>query len=57
MATDTPQELRDAWNRLIPMHRMGKPEELVPAILCLASAASGYTSGSDVVIDGAYSCL
>jgi sorbose reductase len=57
MATDTPQELRDAWDRLIPMHRMGKPEELVPAILCLASAASGYTSGSDVVIDGAYSCL
>lgn len=57
MATDTPQELRDAWDRLIPMHRMGRPEELVPAILCLASAASGYTSGSDVVIDGAYSCL
>ncbi len=57
MATDTPQELRDAWNALIPMHRMGKPEELVPAILCLASAASGYTSGSDVVVDGAYSCL
>jgi sorbose reductase len=29
----------------------------VPAILYLASAASGYTSGSDVVVDGAYSCL
>jgi len=57
MATDTPQELRDAWDRLIPMHRMGKPEELLPAILALASAASGYTSGSDVIVDGAYSCL
>jgi NAD(P)-dependent dehydrogenase (short-subunit alcohol dehydrogenase family) len=57
MAVDTPQELRDAWMNLIPMHRMGNPEELIPAILCLASGASGYTSGSDVVIDGAYSCL
>lgn len=42
---------------LIPMHRMGKPEELVPAVLYLASSASGYTSGSDVVVDGAYTCV
>ena len=57
MSVDTPRELKDAWMPLIPMHRMGTPEELVPAILYLASAASGYTSGSDVVVDGAYSCL
>jgi sorbose reductase len=57
MSVDTPKELKDAWMPLIPMRRMGTPEELVPAILYLASAASGYTSGSDVVVDGAYSCL
>ena len=57
MSVDTPQELKDAWMPLIPMHRMGKPEELVPAVLYLASDASGYTSGSDVLVDGAYCCL
>lgn len=57
MSVDTPKELKDAWMPLIPMHRMGKPEELVPAVLYLAGNASGYTSGSDVVVDGAYTCV
>lgn len=57
MSVDTPQALKDAWLPLIPMHRMGEPEELIPPILYLAANASGYTSGSDVVVDGAYSCL
>ncbi len=56
MSVDTPAELREAWMSLIPMRRMGKPEELMPAILYLACDASGYTSGSDVVVDGAYTC-
>lgn len=57
MSADTPQELKDAWMPLIPMHRMGKPEELVPAVLYLACDAAGYTSGSDVVVDGAYTAI
>jgi len=57
MSVDTPQELKDAWMPHIPMHRMGKPEELVPAILYLACDASGYTSGSDVIVDGAYTSM
>jgi len=57
MSVDTPQELKDAWMPLIPLHRMGDPEELVPAVLYLASNTSGYSTGSDVVVDGAYSCL
>lgn len=57
MSVDTPKELKDAWMPLIPMHRMGKPEELIPAVLYLASSLSGYTSGSDVIVDGAYTCI
>ena len=56
MAVDVPKELKDAWLPLMPLHRMGTPEELIPAILYLASAASGYTTGSDIIVDGAYSC-
>ena len=36
---------------------MGKPEELLPALLYLASDASGYTTGSNVIVDGGYTCL
>lgn len=57
MSVDTPQELKDAWLPLIPQHRMGQPEELIPPILYLASTASGYTTGSDVIVDGGYSCM
>ena len=57
MSVDTPQELKDAWMPLMPMHRMGKPEELIPAVLYLASDASGYTTGSDTIVDGAYTCF
>lgn len=57
MSVDTPQELKDAWMPLIPMHRMGNPEELVPAVLYLACDAAGYTSGSDIIVDGAYTSI
>lgn len=51
------QELLDAWAPLFPLHRMAKPEELIPAVLYLASPASGYTTGSDLIVDGGYSCV
>lgn len=57
MSVDTPSELKDAWMPLIPMHRMGTPEELVPAVIYLACGASGYTTGSDLIVDGGYVCL
>lgn len=57
MSADVPQDLKDAWEPLMPMHRMGTPEELIPAILYLASPAAGYTTGADIIVDGAYTCI
>jgi NAD(P)-dependent dehydrogenase (short-subunit alcohol dehydrogenase family) len=57
MSLDTPKELKDAWMPLIPLHRFGKPEELVPPMLYLACDAAGYTTGSDIIVDGGYVCL
>jgi sorbose reductase len=44
------------WEPKIPMGRLGQPEELAGLYLYLASEASSYMTGSDVVIDGGYSC-
>jgi NAD(P)-dependent dehydrogenase (short-subunit alcohol dehydrogenase family) len=57
MSVDTSKELRDAWIPLIPSHRMGKPEELIGAVIYLAADSSGYTNGSDLIVDGAYVCV
>lgn len=42
------------WNSLTPMKRPGRPEELGPLVVYLASDASTYVTGSIVVIDGGY---
>lgn len=57
MSADVEQELKDAWTPLMPTHEMGDPEALVPAVLYLASPAATYTTGSDAIVDGAYTCF
>lgn len=38
----------------MPLGRLGAPEEVARAILFLASPASSYTSGTNIMIDGGY---
>ena len=45
------------WLRRIPMGRPGRPEELGPLAVYLASDASSYMTGSDVTIDGGYTIV
>lgn len=46
-----------AWIAATPMRRMGKPEELQGVVLYLASDASTFTTGSDVVVDGGFTSI
>ncbi len=49
-------EYHRQWEPKIPLGRMGRPDELTGLYLYLASEASSYMTGSDVVIDGGYTC-
>jgi NAD(P)-dependent dehydrogenase (short-subunit alcohol dehydrogenase family) len=43
-----------ATEALIPLGRIGKPEDLVGAVLFLASDESRWVTGSTVTVDGGY---
>jgi len=45
-------ELRDRALQAIPQRRIGQPDDLVGAVLYLASDAARYTTGTVIVIDG-----
>ncbi|KAF2149175.1 NADP-dependent mannitol dehydrogenase [Myriangium duriaei CBS 260.36] len=51
-----PQDIQQQWHDMIPMGRSGLAKELKTAYVWLASDASSYTTGTDVVIDGGYLC-
>lgn len=57
MTSGLDEELLDTWIDAIPFDRMGKPEELTGAVLYLLSDASSYMSGSDLIIDGCFTCI
>ena len=53
----TLQPLIAQWNALAPMGRMGRPEELQSICVYLAGDTSSFTTGSDFLIDGAFTAF
>ncbi|MFJ5622928.1 SDR family oxidoreductase [Peribacillus loiseleuriae] len=51
------QPLIEQWNEVAPLHRMGRPEELQSICVYLAGDTSSFTTGSDFIIDGAFTCI
>jgi gluconate 5-dehydrogenase len=47
-------ELKNTFESMVPMGRLGDPEEIAPLALYLASDASSYMTGATLVIDGGY---
>jgi len=54
LARSFSEELMRQWIGKIPMGRMADPAELQGAVLYLASDASSYCTGTDLIIDGGY---
>ena len=51
-----PEEAKKAkaeMEKHLPMHRLGQPDDVAGAAVYLASAASNYTTGAEIIIDGA----
>ncbi|PWN42717.1 NAD(P)-binding protein [Ceraceosorus guamensis] len=51
------KELKAKWEAYTPMGRMGDPQDLKGAIVYLASDASAFTTGQDIIVDGGYTAI
>ncbi len=49
--------LIEQWNAMAPMGRVGRPEELQSIVVYLAGDTSSFTTGSDIIVDGAFTCF
>jgi NAD(P)-dependent dehydrogenase (short-subunit alcohol dehydrogenase family) len=52
----TQEQLQEDMKKY-PLKRYGKPEEVAYAVIYLLSNASKWTTGSNLLIDGGYTCL
>jgi NAD(P)-dependent dehydrogenase (short-subunit alcohol dehydrogenase family) len=52
MTKDFPDSLVERINAGIPLGRMGRPREIVGAVLFLLADAGSYVTGASFVVDG-----
>ena len=62
-ATSTPRNLADdpnydaVWGRVIPIGKVGKPDDIAEAALFLLSAGAAHITGQTLIVDGGWSTI
>jgi len=54
--TNVEPELKEIWLQRLPIKRLARCEEIAAGVLYLVSHAAAYITGTNLVIDGGYSC-
>lgn len=52
-----PEKFINAYENVVPMKRMGRPDDIAPAIFFLLSDDSKYITGQNLIIDGGWTCI
>jgi 3-oxoacyl-[acyl-carrier protein] reductase len=52
MTDALPEKAKEELKRMIPMERLGQPEDVAQAVLFLVSEASGYVTGNVLKVNG-----
>ena len=52
MIADIPEKVKKMFIGMIPLKRMGKPEEVAEVIAFLASERSSYVNGASIEVTG-----
>ena len=52
-----PKNFVDAYEKKVPMKRMGNPDDIAPAVSFLLSDESKYITGQNLVVDGGWTAI
>lgn len=52
-----PESFVKAYERKVPMNRMGNPEDIAPAISFLLSDEARYITGQNLIVDGGWTAI
>lgn len=52
MTDDLPEQIKEGVEKLTPLRRFGRPEEVAAAVACLASDEAAFTTGQVLSVDG-----